>query len=106
MYQGTGRLVLFGGKSGAGAADGQETIFSDLWFFDTAGLTWSQGRPRGDIPDDLKDFSVTQGTIRMGGQERPFGFLWGGMNANGVFSNDIYMLDLQSGEFHSYSFES
>jgi hypothetical protein len=106
MDPGSGRLVLFGGKSGGGAADGRETIFSDLWFFDTAGLSWSQGRPWGDIPAGLKDFSVTQGTIRMGGQERPFGFLWGGMNANGAFSNDFYMLDLQSGEFHSYSFES
>ena len=98
-------LVVFGGKT-EGAAQGEEIALNDLWLFDISNMTWIQGTPSGDIPIDLKDFSFTQGVVKMGGIERPFGFIWGGVNSNGYYSNTMYLLDLQSMKFYSYQFDS
>jgi|GEM_PF-2675490 len=97
-------LILYGGRTKDSTAPEKETILSDLWIFDTSKLIWTQGQIFGDIPIGLRDFSVTQGIIQKGGFNIPFGFIWGGINERGAFSNTLYMLNLQSGEFHSYQF--
>ena len=102
----TAQVVVFGGQ-------GIQGSLTDLSYFDKTSLTWILGLASGDVPENITNFSFTQGImykkpapgeIHYSAVPVPFGFIWGGQLPTGAFSNTLYMLNLNTGRFYSYNF--
>ena len=110
-------VVVWGGEDETGAKD-------ELWRFNTVSLAWTQITAGGDVPLGLIGFSYSQGMVKNGGAValheyegsfivnengssfpgKQVGYLWGGVKSSGEYSDRLYVLDIATGRFKSYSF--
>lgn len=106
-----GALVVWGGQ-------GNDGTLGDMWRYDLLAGSWNEITTWGHVPQDLADFSFTQGEwprgtnglnsddVLMDGEvfgSAGVGYLWGGMDREQELSATLYVLDLRTGEFRAYS---